>query len=61
MALGEFRRKGMAYSVTNGKLIEVSKGHIILEHDKCGELGDYTMIHIALINKVKLANSKGGK
>ena len=37
----------------NGKVIEVSPC-LVLEHDSCGELGDYTMLPSSLITSLEV-------
>ena len=38
----------------NGKVIRVSPCSVILEHDSCDELGDYTILHPALITSLEV-------
>ena len=49
--LKDFISKGLIKVVTLGKLVYVSKDMVVLEHERCEELGDYTKIHSALVVK----------
>ena len=50
--LEDFIKKGLGTVTTLGKLVYVSKDMIVLEHERCDELGDFTKIHPSLVVKV---------
>lgn len=50
--LDDFIHKGLGTVVTLGKLVYVSKDMIVLEHERCDDLGDFTKIHPSLVVKV---------
>ncbi len=51
---GELNGVDFAKPQTNGKVVKVSPYFIILEHENVEELGDYTIIHKGLIQKLKI-------
>ena len=50
--LKDFVKKGLVKVESLGKLVYVSKDMVVLEHERCEELGDYTKIHPKLIYQI---------
>ena len=50
--LEDFIKKGLGPVVTIGKLVYTGREMIVLEHERCDDVGDYTKIHPSLVVKV---------